>query len=92
MTRKLFWISDNKAEIGKIVKGSCGNTPRKRLADITNLQEKKSKPTTRVEKPLSISPTTKEYIEHLHQVYPHWFQLFAPGMIVVLHVNWLLNY
>ncbi|RVW39025.1 SHUGOSHIN 2 [Vitis vinifera] len=67
MKRKLLWISDNKAKREKMVKGSFGNTPRKRLADISNFQEKKSKPTTQVEKPMTIPPTTKEYIEHLHQ-------------------------
>ena len=60
-------VEDNKAKREKMVKGSFGNTPRKRLADISNFQEKKSKPTTQVEKPLTIPPTTKEYIEHLHQ-------------------------
>lgn len=60
-------VEDNKAKREKMVKGSFGNTPRKRLADISNFQEKKSKPTTQVEKPMTIPPTTKEYIEHLHQ-------------------------
>ena len=73
-----------------MVKGSFGNTPRKRLADISNFQEKKSKPTTQVEKPLTIPPTTKEYIEHLHQVLLHWFQLFCFWSYCVLHVKWLL--
>ena len=90
MKRKLLWISDNKAKREKMVKGSFGNTPRKRLADISNFQEKKSKPTTQVEKPLTIPPTTKEYIEHLHQVLLHCFQLFCFWGYCVLHVKWLL--
>lgn len=73
-----------------MVKGSSGNTPRKRLADITNFQEKKSKLTSQVGKPPSISPTTEGYIEHLHRVYLYWFQLFCFWCYSVLHVKQFL--
>lgn len=69
MTECLVWMSDNKAKGGKISKGlSIGSSSRKRLADISNLQQQWPKPSVQQEKQQFDSDTNKEYIDNLQKV------------------------
>ncbi|XP_050109274.1 SHUGOSHIN 2-like isoform X1 [Malus sylvestris] len=59
---------DNKAKGGKISKGlSIGSSSRKRLADISNLQQQWPKPSVQQEKQQFDSDTNKEYIDNLQK-------------------------
>ncbi|XP_028124135.1 uncharacterized protein LOC114321188 isoform X3 [Camellia sinensis] len=54
-------------EIEKKTKGSFESVARKRLGDISNLPQR-PKPSTKDEKELFVSNTTKDYIEHLKKL------------------------
>lgn len=66
-----FWVADDKTK--GMVKGSkIGSAPRKRLADISNLQQR-PRPVDHEVKQLPVSLTTKEYTEKLQRVCSKWF-------------------
>ncbi|TQD93642.1 hypothetical protein C1H46_020745 [Malus baccata] len=59
---------DNKAKGEKIAKGlSIGSNSRKRLADISNLQQQRPKPSIQQVKQQFDSDTNKEYIDNLQK-------------------------
>lgn len=61
-------MADDKAK--GVVKGSkIGSALRRRLADISNLQQQQPKQVNQEAKQMPISLTAKEYVEKLQKVY-----------------------
>lgn len=61
-------MADDKAK--EVVKGSkIGSALRRRLADISNLQQQQPKQVNQEAKQMPISLTAKEYVEKLQKVY-----------------------